>query len=116
MGVGDRKGKKRARADAERSSSNHATGKDPLEIAYGPTVGTHPQITADDFEVDTESGLHKPQNDTEEERHSPPPRDDENTGEESSEQRDRENIESGHSANPQYGLSGEDEFRNVWGR
>ncbi|KAK1759329.1 organic solute transporter Ostalpha-domain-containing protein [Echria macrotheca] len=57
VGVGDRKGKKKAK----KASSTQDHGKDPLEIAYGPTIGTHTQITEDDFKVDTETGPHKPQ-------------------------------------------------------
>lgn len=57
-GVDDRKGKKKA---TKASSSMQDHGADPLEIAYGPTIGTHKQITEDDFQVDTETGPHKPQ-------------------------------------------------------
>lgn len=59
-GVNDRKGKKKAKA-TKASSSTQSHGADPLEIAYGPTIGTHTQITEDDFQVDTETGIHKPQ-------------------------------------------------------
>lgn len=56
--MGDRKGKKKA---TKASSSTESHGADPLEIAYGPTIGTHPHITDEDFEVDTETGPHRPQ-------------------------------------------------------
>lgn len=59
-GVQDNKGKKKEKAP-NASSSTRSHGADPLEIAYGPTIGTHTEITQDDFEVDTETGPHKPQ-------------------------------------------------------
>lgn len=83
---------------------------DPLEIAYGPIVGTNPEITEDDFDVDLEHGTHKPQIDAVHEPRtvSPepklglPPRDEE-----------EEDEEDGPS--PTFSIGGdEEEFRNVW--
>jgi hypothetical protein len=120
-GVGDKKGKKKALADAQSPSSTHETGKDPLEIAYGPTVGTHTEITKDDFKVDTDSGPHKPhQAATGRSRQRHTGQEDDGAirdgsehwqGEEENNGRDRNNTSS-----PSYGIEEEDEFRNVWGR
>jgi hypothetical protein len=92
---------------------------DPLEIAYGPTVGTHTEITTDDFKVDTDSGQHKPhQENTRPARQNHVPREDnEPTGEVSGDTEEEERG-SGTDPNPspKYGVDGEDEFRNVWGR
>ncbi|SPQ19974.1 6963b4b5-7389-48e2-ac6a-72e338cd0e49 [Thermothielavioides terrestris] len=63
-GLSDRKGKQRALADAQSPSTAHETGKDPLEIAYGPTIGTHPSITKDDFRISADSGGHNPHQET----------------------------------------------------
>lgn len=63
-GVKDKKGKKKEKAP-NASSSTQSHGADPLEIAYGPTIGTHTEITEEDFEVDTETGPHKPQKNAE---------------------------------------------------
>jgi len=60
-GVTDKKGKKKAISQTSSPSPSYALGKNPLEIAYGPTLGTHPEITTDDFNVDAEQGLHRPQ-------------------------------------------------------
>lgn len=120
-GVGDKKGKKKALADARGgSSSTHDMGKDPLEIAYGPTVGTHPEITTDDFKVDAESGLHRPHAEPARQgRRNAPPAEEDGPAEEAAREREeaREGSGTDHSTNPHYGgLDGEDEFRNVWGR
>lgn len=107
----DKKGKKKTCVNATGSSSERETGKDPLEIAYGPTIGTHPEITKDDFEVDTDSGLHKPQNETAESGNQGERSDQQEAGEDQGEnETDRRN------STPHYGLDGEGEFRNVWGR
>jgi hypothetical protein len=81
----DVKGKKKAKSKKRTGSSaagnapaTASGGKDPLEIAYGPIVGTNPQITEDDFEVNTEHGIHKPlDHDQGYGRHIPPPPEDE---------------------------------------
>lgn len=120
-GVGDKKGKKRAHADATSSSATQETGKDPLEIAYGPTIGTHPEITTDDFEVDTDSGQHKPHQKEAagQPRHSHPPVEHGNTIGEGSQQWEAEREDTDGTerrTTPQYGVDGEDGFQNVWGR
>lgn len=118
-GVGDRKGKKKALADAQSPSSTHETGKDPLEIAYGPTIGTHTELTKDDFEVDTDAGLHKPHKETvgQSRQSQPHQEDDGPTGEGSGgQEEDGNDHRTDHRTSPQYGLGGEDEFRNVWGK
>lgn len=104
-------------------------GKDPLEIAYGRTVGTHPELTKGDFDVGTESGPREPREedgnggDAEQNRHGLSLGDDDDDDDDSplaeaSRQwaAERENSGPSHSTNPQFGLDGEDEFRNVWGR
>lgn len=92
------------------SLAQESHGVDPLEIAYGPIVGTNPDITEDDFEVDLEHGTHKPQADavheprtvSPEPKLGPPPRDDDEEEEE-----DR--------PSPTFSIGGdEEEFRNVW--
>jgi hypothetical protein len=89
--VKDPKGKKKA----------HGAGRDPLEIAYGQTIGTHTKpLTTDDFQVDTEHGQHKPQQEPAGFSYS--------HGEDSDERPKR--------TSPSYGVEGEDEFRNVWDR
>ncbi|KAL2264310.1 hypothetical protein VTK26DRAFT_7276 [Humicola hyalothermophila] len=98
VGVGDRKGKKKAHANATESRSNHEMGKDPLEIAYGPTIGTYSKVTRDDFKVDTDAGVHKPQN------------------ERAQQEMERRKNETGQNTTPDYGLDGEDEFQNPWSR
>lgn len=121
-GVSDRKGKQKAIADAQSPGTTHETGKDPLEIAYGPTVGTHPHITKDDFKVDTDSGLHKPHQESARgsgrDRHVHHEESSQATGEGAAGEGGQEGGDRGsdqHSGQ-QYGLDGEDEFRNVWGR
>jgi hypothetical protein len=121
-GIGDKKGKKKAQADdATGSSSSHEAGKDPLEIAYGPTIGTHPEITKDDFKVDTDSGQHKPHQKEAagQPRHSHPPAEHGNPAGEGPQQWGPEREETSdteHNTKPQYGVDGEDDFQNVWGR
>jgi hypothetical protein len=118
VGVEDKKGKKKALAEAQSPSSTHESGMDPLEIAYGPTIGTHPDhLTKDDFKVDTDSGQHKPQQDnaTNSWRHQPVQENDGTTGEGSG---DEEGDMAGQSTDVHYGLDGEEaeESQNVWGR
>ncbi|KAK4103580.1 DUF300-domain-containing protein [Parathielavia hyrcaniae] len=118
-GAEDKKGKKKTLSDARRPSSTHETGMDPIEIAYGPTIGTHTEITADDFNVDTDTGQHKPH------QESPRPsrqihtaqEDGNATGEGSHWEGDEESGTDRKTSSPSYGaVEGEDEFRNVWGK
>jgi len=121
-GINNRKGKKKA-TEPSSSTQSQSHGANPLEIAYGPTVGTHTQITEDDFQVDTETGIHRPQIAAEGGgRLSPGQRD--GDGEESPLQNetgqwDRQRSEDGNGddrgSSVQYGAA--QEFsRNVWGR
>ncbi|KAB5540388.1 organic solute transporter Ostalpha-domain-containing protein [Coniochaeta sp. 2T2.1] len=107
---------KKGKSTAKPAQQSH--GVDPLEIAYGPIVGTNPDITADDFEVDLEDGAHRPQEDAVHEPRtvSPepklglPPRD----GEE--EEEEEEDGEEDGKKSP-FSIGGdEEEFRNVWDR
>ena len=116
MGVEDKKGKKKERA-TQSSGLTQSHGKDPLEIAYGPTIGTHTQITEGDFEVDTESGTHKPQLAAEGGGRLSPGQlsdNDESPIREESGHWDRTNEDGGSGKDVQY--SGADEFQNVWGK
>ncbi|KAK3294759.1 organic solute transporter Ostalpha-domain-containing protein [Chaetomium fimeti] len=116
-GVGDKKGKKKALDEAQNPDSTHEAGMDPLEIAYGPTIGTHAEITKDDFKVDTDSGLHKPHQDsTRPARQSHVPQEDDKPTGVSHDIEEGEDSEMDRSPSPKYGVDGEDEFRNVWGR
>lgn len=115
-GIDDKKGKNKAKG----SSSTGVGGADPLEIAYGPTIGTHKEITEDDFNVDVESGLHKPQDHEFVEPHpTPPPREDDESpiNEERGqwERSDGDGADDSHKS-PQYATGSEEEFQNVWGR
>ncbi|KAL1867351.1 hypothetical protein VTK73DRAFT_4230 [Phialemonium thermophilum] len=113
----DTKGKKKKKKGegAQKSSpGGHSKGKDPLEIAYGPVVGTDPVLTEDDFEVDTEAGMHQPQ-------HEPHPSGMETPRQEDSHDQDSETWDGGsrdrENASPPYAIAGdEDEFKNVWER
>ncbi|KAK0715703.1 organic solute transporter Ostalpha-domain-containing protein [Lasiosphaeris hirsuta] len=122
-GVNDRKGKKKERA-TKASSSTQSHGKDPLEIAYGPMVGTSTKLTEDDFKVDTDSGPHKPQKTSQgggqlspgqtNESDESPVREEaaqwERDGEpEEPEERETRSI-------PYSGIGSAEEFQNVWGR
>ncbi|KAL2126552.1 hypothetical protein VTI74DRAFT_701 [Chaetomium olivicolor] len=114
-GADDKKGKKKALADAQSPSSAHETGKDPLEIAYGPTIGTHTEITKDDFKVDTEIGQHRPHK--EPVGSSRPGQPSQADGMKPREwETEEEDSPTDRQTNPQYNLDGEDEFQNVWGR
>ncbi|KAH6635264.1 organic solute transporter Ostalpha-domain-containing protein [Chaetomium sp. MPI-SDFR-AT-0129] len=118
-GAGDKKGKKRAVADAQRASSPHEGGADPLEIAYGPTVGTHTKLTEDDFQVDTNSGPHKPHQESPQSARQNHPGQTESPANEQSGGwggEDEENNNSDRTTSPNYGVGEQDEFRNVWGR
>lgn len=97
-----------------KQKTQESHGVDPLEIAYGPIVGTNPELTEDDFEVDLEEGTHRPQADavheprtvSPEPKLGPPPRE----GEEEAEEEDEDDGPS-----PTFSIGGdEDEFRNVW--
>lgn len=107
------KGKQKTAAAAAAAQEPH--GVDPLEIAYGPVVGTNRDLTEDDFEVDLEEGTHRPQADavheprtvSPEPKLGPPPRD----GEEEEEEED----DGDDGPSPTFSIgSDEDEFRNVW--
>ncbi|KAK4251578.1 organic solute transporter Ostalpha-domain-containing protein [Corynascus novoguineensis] len=118
-GVGDKKGKKKALVDAQSPSSTHETGMDPLEIAYGQTVGTHSHIKREDFRVDTNSGQHKPHQESAKASWQRQVRnEDEHLSGESSREGEDEDGDgrAGHRSSPSYGFGEEDEFRNVWGR
>jgi len=110
-GVEDKKGKKKQRATkASSSTENH--GADPLEIAYGPTIGTHPKITDEDFQVDTETGPHKPQQQAVGGgRLSPGMAHDTNPTEE---EEDEEEEHESANKNVEYGSA--EDFQNIWGR
>ncbi|KAL2171992.1 hypothetical protein VTG60DRAFT_729 [Thermothelomyces hinnuleus] len=118
-GVGDKKGKKKALADAQGPSSTHETGMDPLEIAYGQTVGTHTEIRRDDFKVDTDKGQHKPhQESARPSRKGQRPHQNEHLIEGTSREWEEDDGGRGAGRNQSlpYGIGEEDEFRNVWGR
>jgi hypothetical protein len=106
-GVGDRKGKKKA---TKASSSTESHGADPLEIAYGHTIGTHPQITNEDFEVDMETGPHRPQqNAVGGGRLSPGMEQDTHPVEEESQEE-----QGSASKTVEYGSA--EDFQNIWGK
>ena len=118
----DRKGKKKAGVNgkAKASDSPPDKGMDPLEIAYGPMMGTTSKLTGDDFKVDDVSPHHphgtSPGHDashdleaggkntpaTEVSNHWDHTTDTEGEGEE-----DR---------SPHFAVDGEEDFQNVWGR
>jgi len=123
----DRKGKKNDSAHAANSGAQG--GMDPLEIAYGPTMGTHTKITEGDFDIDAD---HKADNKAMRENHSSPPG---NQGNKGGNQNDNSNDDAspvreetgqwerssttdhadGTTESP-FSIGGEDEFRNVWGK
>ncbi|KAL2175608.1 organic solute transporter Ostalpha-domain-containing protein [Thermothelomyces heterothallicus CBS 202.75] len=118
-GVGDKKGKKKALAGAQGPSSTHETGIDPLEIAYGQTVGTHTEIRRDGFKVDTDKGQHKPhQESARPSRKGQHPHQNEHLIEGTSREWEEDDGDRGAGRNQglPYGIGEEDEFRNVWGR
>lgn len=119
VGVDDRKGKKTEQKAATASSSTQDHGLDPLEIAYGPTIGTHTQITEDDFQVDTETGPHKPQKAAEGGGRLSPgqmPKHESPVREESGPWDSASEAEEGSKKDDHYGVGGAEEFQNVWGR
>lgn len=107
-----KKGKQKQRSNTGGASSSPEHGKNPLEIAYGPVVGTSPTITEDDFEVDTADIMHKPQPAPEQARD--PAAEISPIEEEEGEWEDSGGR--GNPAPPSYGIGDEDEFRNVWGK
>ncbi|KAK3391045.1 organic solute transporter Ostalpha-domain-containing protein [Podospora didyma] len=114
--VEDRKGKKKAKSSAKGgSSTTQDMGKDPLEIAYGPTIGTTTQIKEDDFKVDTSKSLHKPQQKAHEDQLIPGRVDDTSPMSDEAEEWGRQS-QAEDSADSQYGLPSAEEFRNVWGK
>ncbi|KAK0629805.1 organic solute transporter Ostalpha-domain-containing protein [Bombardia bombarda] len=136
----DKKGKKKQSSNKKGTSSSAAApdkGMDPLEIAYGPTMGTVSKITEEDFEIDREgSESPKPPTTTQRNgdgegeekedhgRHSPlhpDDDDDESPIREEAGLWDRRNHdeaeEEGGRVTSPYGLGGaDDEFQNVWGK
>ncbi|KAK1771356.1 organic solute transporter Ostalpha-domain-containing protein [Phialemonium atrogriseum] len=109
-----KKGKQKQRSDAGEAGSSQGAGKDPLEIAYGPIVGTDPVITEDDFEVDTAGGMHHPQPAMDRSGESSPGHGTP-VGEEAGQ--DERSSEHGSEPSPTFSIGGdEDEFRNVWGK
>ena len=115
-GVGDKKGKKKAVAKSRSPVPAHDTGKGTAEIAPDSSAGAHPDITTDDSKVDADSGPHKPPQEPAS-QHWQSQEDDGPTGEGSSHQEgNSRGGRTGGNTSPQYGLGGEDEFQNVWGR
>ena len=114
MATETKKGKQKQRSDAGEAGSSQGAGKDPLEIAYGPIVGTDPVITEDDFEVDTAGGMHHPQPAMDRSGESSPGHGTP-VGEEAGQ--DERLSEHGSEPSPTFSIGGdEDEFRNVWGK
>ena len=110
-GVGDKKGKKKAVAGPA-----HDTGKGTAGIAPNSSTGAHTDTTTDDSEVDADRGPKKPSQEPASQRWQSQ-EDDGPTGEGSSRQEgDSRGGRTGGNTSPQYGLGGEDEFQNVWGR
>jgi hypothetical protein len=109
--------KKKSNKGKQKKAAPKSHGVDPLEIAYGPIVGTNPKLTEDDFKVDLEEGTHRPQEDAVHEPRtvSPepklglPPRD----GEE--EENERGDGAEEDRPSPTFSVGSDDEeFRNVW--
>ncbi|KAL2158961.1 hypothetical protein VTH06DRAFT_2991 [Thermothelomyces fergusii] len=119
VGLGDKKGKKKAVAEAQSPSSTHEAGMDPLAIAYGQTMGTHTKITRDDFRVDTDKGQHKPhQESARSSSNGQHPHQNGQLIEGTTREWEEDDGDRGASHNQSlpYGIGEEDEFRNVWGR
>lgn len=103
----DKKGKKNSKAS---SSAKQSHGLDPLEIAYGPIVGTNPEITESDFEVDLEQGQNKPQDEAVHEPRSTSP-----TLNHAANRNEADEEEEEDDPSPTFSIGeDEDEFRNVW--
>lgn len=95
---------------------------DPLEIAYGPMMGTTSKLTEDDFKVDdvsphhphgTEPG-HDASHDVEDEDDRKP-----TLAPEVSNHWDHATdteTEAEEERSPHFAVGGEEEFQNVWGR
>ncbi|RKU45784.1 hypothetical protein DL546_009911 [Coniochaeta pulveracea] len=110
----DTKGKKRSK---DTSSAHKSHGVDPLEIAYGPIVGTNPEITESDFEVDLEQGQHKPQDGAVSEPRTTSPTLNAQKSLNQAEQEGGDDNDADHKPSPTFSIGGdEDEFRNVWDR
>lgn len=107
VGSSDKKGKRKSKAAAPAQAAE-PQGKDPLEIAYGPIVGTNPQVTEDDFGVDLEQGQHRPQTEAVHEPRTTSPKPiNHGPG--------QEDGEGESEPSPTFSIGGdEDEFRNVW--
>ena len=115
-GVGDKKGKKKAVADSRSPGPAHDTGKGTAEIAPDSKTGAHMDITTNDSEGDADSGPHKSLQKPAS-QHRQGQEDDGPTGEGSRLQEgDSRGGITGGNKSPQYGVGGEDEFQNVWGK
>lgn len=112
----DKRNKKGKTKSTASSSAHVSHGVDPLEIAYGPIVGTNPEITESDFEVDLEQGQHKPQDDAvSEPRTTSPTLNAQKSLNRAEAEADSDDDDDKPS--PTFSIGGdEDEFRNVWDR
>ncbi|KAK3318553.1 organic solute transporter Ostalpha-domain-containing protein [Apodospora peruviana] len=109
----DKKGKRKSTG----SKAVDNQGMDPLEIAYGPTIGTHTKITEDDFKVDGEDGpLEAASKTPDQSGKSAQEADEDSPIREESGQWEERPTETRERADPQYGLGGGEEFQNVWGK
>ena len=114
--MGDKKGKKKAVANSRSPGPAHDTGKGTAEIAPDSKTGAHTDITTDDSEGDADSGPHKSLQKPASQRRQGQ-EDDGPTGEGSRLQEgDSRGGRTGGNTSPQYGVGGEDEFQNVWGK
>lgn len=119
----DKKGKRKASANGHgaASVSSPDKGLDPLEIAYGPMVGTTSKLTEDDFKVDdvsphhphgTSSPGHDAAHDDEDDGNKTPVTEVSNHwGHATDTEAEDEDKRS-----PHFTVGGEEEFQNVWGR
>lgn len=115
----DKKGKKKADPNGQRATnSTPDKGMDPLEIAYGPMMGTTSKLTEDDFRVDDVSPHHphgtSPGHDTSHDL------EDDGKGtpvtEVSNHWGHATDTEGEEERSPHFTVGGEEEFQNVWGR
>lgn len=115
----DKKGKKKADPNGQRATnSTPDKGMDPLEIAYGPMMGTTSKLTEDDFRVDDVSPHHphgtSPGHDTSHDL------EDDGKGtpvtEVSNHWGHAMDTEGEEERSPHFTVGGEEEFQNVWGR
>ncbi|KAK3379960.1 organic solute transporter Ostalpha-domain-containing protein [Lasiosphaeria ovina] len=109
----DKKGKKKAGVDPKGGSAAQDMGSDPLEIAYGPVVGTHSKITEDDFKIDEDKSSDKPQPGADEDGPSSAQIEDDSPIREEANHWGRESEEG---TRPQYNAGAAEEFHNVWGK